>query len=237
MTRLRHIEVVIPARNEEEHIAASLRSVRAALQRVRGECRDLSCDVTVVLDCCTDGTAALVAAHGARGIVSNAGCVGGSRHIGAIDAITRCGRAGIADRELWITNTDADSTVPDTWLVNQVLFGDNGIDAVLGTVTPCGLTKEINGLWHKRHLLTEGHDHVHGANMGMRASTYLQAGGFAPLTVHEDRDLADRLKSVTNRWISTHRTNVTTSGRTNSRVVGGFATYLATMATEDQTCV
>lgn len=38
--------------------------------------------------------------------------------------------------------------------------------------------------WHERHLLGEGHDHVHGANLGVRAAAYLAVGGFGTVRVH-----------------------------------------------------
>lgn len=236
MTRLRHIEVVIPARNEQDNIADCLYSVGAAMQRLRRQRHHITCGTTVVLDSCTDDTAAIAESFNACGVVTDTGCVGAARHSGATDTIARARRAGIADRELWLANTDADSTVSDTWLLSQVLLSDSGIDVVIGTVTPAGLTEEINGLWHRQHHLTEGHQHVHGANLGMRASTYVEAVGFAPLPLHEDRDLVDRVKSVTDRWVATHRTNVMTSGRLHSRVDGGFATYVANLAAGDPTC-
>ena len=201
MTRLRHIEVVIPARNEEEHIAACLTSVRGAMARLRCECPHVSCGVTVVLDCCTDDTAALVDAHGARGIVSHADVrapLGIWVRSPPSRVTTQMSRYRAVARQYGRRQHSAELLASRTGLL-----GDNGIDAVIGTVTPAGLPEEINERWHRRHRLTEGHDHVHGANLGIRASAYLQAGGFASRSVHEDRDMVDRLKSSTGRWIAT----------------------------------
>lgn len=237
MTPLSHIEVVIPARDERKDIARCVESVTTAMRHLGRERPGVTAGVTVVCDSCTDDTAAVAAAVGARSLICAFGCVGAARRKGAADAIERARNADIEDRRLWLANTDADTTVSETWLLDQVLFGDNGFDVVIGTVIPTGLSDQVDELWRTKHQLTEGHDHVHGANLGIRASTYLKAGGFAPLAVHEDRDLVGRVKMQTSRWIATHRTNVMTSGRTDSRVVGGFASYVANLAAGDTTCV
>ena len=172
--------------------------------------------------------------HGDRAITSTVGRVGGARHLGAIDAITRSRHAGIPDHQVWLANTDADSTVPDTWLTTQFTLANAGFDAVIGTVTPAGLDSRLEQIWRQRHQLAEGHNHVHGANLGLRASTYMRAGGFAAVSLHEDLDLVNRVKACSTRWITTHRTNVRTSARTQSRVEGGFASYLADLGSGDR---
>jgi cellulose synthase/poly-beta-1,6-N-acetylglucosamine synthase-like glycosyltransferase len=233
MKRLRHMAIIVPACDEEEHIASCLRSIRASTRRVQGEHPSVSCDVVVVLDRCADQTGALVADYGDRTIISTVGRVGGARHLGAVDAITRSRHAGIPDHQVWLANTDADSTVPENWLTTQFALANTGFDAVIGTVTPAGLDSRLERIWRQRHQLAEGHNHVHGANLGLRASTYVQAGGFAMVSLHEDLDLVNRVKACTTHWITTHRTNVRTSARTQSRVEGGFASYLADLGPGD----
>ncbi len=68
---------------------------------------------------------------------------------------------------------------------------------------------------------------MHGANLGVRASAYREAGGFAPLALHEDVDLVARVKASGRPWVASDRVRVSTSGRTTGRVIGGFATFLA----------
>jgi cellulose synthase/poly-beta-1,6-N-acetylglucosamine synthase-like glycosyltransferase len=233
MKRLRHMAIIVPACNEEERIALCLRSIRTSTRLVQREYPDVSCDVVVVLDRCADRTGSLVDSHGDRTITSTVGRVGGARHLGAIDAITRSRHASILDDQVWLANTDADSTVPDTWLATQFSLANAGFDAVIGTVTPAGLDSRLEGIWRQRHQLAEGHNHVHGANLGLRASTYMQAGGFAAVSLHEDLDLVNRVKAITTHWMTTHRTNVRTSARTQSRVDGGFASYLADLGPGD----
>ncbi len=230
----RHVAIIVPACDEEERIELCLRSIRASGHRLEREYPSVSCDVVVVLDRCTDQTGSLVASHGDRTITSNAGRVGGARHLGAMDAITRTRHAGIPDHQVWLANTDADSTVPDTWLTTQFALANAGFDAVIGTVTPAGLDSRLERIWRQRHQLADGHHHVHGANLGLRASTYVQAGGFAEVSLHEDLDLVNRVKARTTHWMTTHRTNVRTSARTQSRVEGGFASYLADLGSGDR---
>ncbi len=234
MKPLRHMAIIVPACDEEEHIALCLRSIRASTRRLQGEYPSVSCDVVVVLDRCADQTGALVAGYGDRTIISTVGRVGGARHLGAVDAITRSRHAGIPDHQVWLANTDADSTVPDTWLTTQFTLSNAGFDAVIGTVTPAGLDSRLERIWRQRHQLAEGHNHVHGANLGLRASTYVQAGGFSAVSLHEDLDLVNRVKGCTSRWMTTHRTNVRTSARTQSRVEGGFASYVADLGSGDR---
>ncbi|AQA02175.1 hypothetical protein BVC93_06740 [Mycobacterium sp. MS1601] len=233
MTSLRHVEVVVPARDEEEHVQGCLSSIRAATHLLRSLHPTVSTGVTVVLDSCADSTAEIVRQLEIHSVAGEFGSVGAARRAGIADALIR---ADIHTDSLWLANTDADTLVPDTWLLTQLQLADNGADAVIGTVTPAGLEPEIHRLWREKHCLTEGHGHVHGANLGLRASVYAAAGGFADLTVHEDRDLVRRVRAVTPRWVATHRTTVTTSGRTHSRVDGGFASYVADLA-RDSTCV
>lgn len=233
MTRLRHMAIIVPACDEEDRITVCLSSIRASMRRLQTEYPFTSCDVVVVLDRCTDQTGALVAGYGDRTITSTVGRVGGARHLGAVDAITRSRQAGIPDHQVWLSNTDADSTVPDTWLATQFALANAGFNAVIGTVTPAGLDPRLDRIWRQKHRLVEGHNHVHGANLGLRASTYVQAGGFAAVSLHEDLDLVNRVKGRTTRWMTTHRTNVRTSARTQSRVEGGFASYLADLGSGD----
>ena len=232
----RHVAVVVPARNEERTIAVCLQRLDAAVHRLQREHPNVTADVFVVLDRCTDGTAAVASAHGASTLRSDAGRVGSARRLGALRAHRHVRRRGISAGDVWLANTDADTEVPDTWLTGQVGFAAAGVDMVVGTVTPAGLDPARDSRWHRNHVLGEGHSHVHGANLGLRLSTYLAAGGFADVAVHEDLDIVTRVRAITPRWVATHRTSVTTSGRDASRVDGGFASYIARLDTGDASC-
>lgn len=232
--RPRHVAVVVPARNEEERIGACLASVMDGVRHLRRAHPRITCDLFVVLDRCTDGTSAVAARHGALLVRSDAGRVGAARRLGARRAHARIRRSGLGPEHVWLANTDADTTVPDTWLTDQMDLAADGIDMVVGTVTPSGLEPALRDRWCANHTLGEGHSHVHGANLGVRLSAYLSVGGFADVAVHEDLDLVTRVRATTPRWVATHRTSVTTSGREQSRIEGGFASYLSGLG--DATC-
>ena len=76
----------------------------------------------------------------------------------------------------------------------------------------------------------QGHLHVHGANLGMSATANLDSGGIPPLTLAEDQALVDALRGRARRLVATGRIPVTTSGRCESRTVGGFADHLRALA-------
>ena len=80
--------------------------------------------------------------------------------------------------------------------------------------------------WHAQHPAREDHDHVHGANLGVRLDHYDAVGGFEPLDQHEDVRLVERLVDSGARLVRTAAGRVTTSSRRFGRTPGGFATYL-----------
>lgn len=231
MTALVHVEVVVPARNEEDHISTCLSRIGSAIDRLRAERPATSAAVTVVLDSCHDRTAELAA--DAHRVAGEFGSVGAARNAGIRAALARVPAPADA---VWLANTDADSQVPADWLVAQATLADDGADAVIGTVIPDGLDPDTARRWRDRQSLSEGHPHVHGANLGIRAATYLAAGGFGNAALHEDRDLVDRVRALTPRWVATHRISVVTSARLTSRVDGGFASYLADLTTGGSAC-
>jgi len=64
--------------------------------------------------------------------------------------------------------------------------------------------------------------------MGVRADTYLRAGGWRGLETAEDHDLWKRLMGTACQQRSTARVHVITSGRRRGRAPRGFAETLAT---------
>lgn len=232
MTPIRHAEVVVPARDEQAHIPACLHSLQRSMSVLRAGAPGVSCGVTVVLNRCTDDTAEIVGAFDVHVLTSSADRIGAVRRSGVAEAISRARRAGVEPDALWIACTDADTVVPGDWLRRQVEFADSGQDAVIGTVTPADLSPQLYQRWLRDHDLSEGHDHVHGANLGFRADVYLRAGGFPDVESQEDVGLVDRIRDSTPRWIATHQTSVLTSGRSESRVSGGFGSYIADLEAE-----
>ena len=211
--------VVVPARNERRLLAACLDSIDVAAQRVPHPVATV-----VVLDRCTDGTESVLRGRTAHCVVSSAGCVGAARAAGVGAGLAPWGDN--RTERVWIANTDADSTVDPDWLGHHVELADRGADAVLGTVTMRGVPRAVDRAWRSGYKATEGHHHVHGANLGVRASTYLRVGGFAALAVHEDVELARAVTALPAAVVHTAAAPVNTSGRLVARAPGGFAAHL-----------
>lgn len=221
------IGVVVPARDEEATLPATLGSLERAVAEAVGV--GLSVRVLVVLDRCRDGSARVVAQHpGVDVVVCDVGAVGAARRLGC----SRLLDASTGPAPHWLTTTDADTVVPPHWLLRQAELADAGADLVVGTVEPdTALAATRAQHWWRRHRLTERHGHVHGANLGFRATAYQQVGGFAPLATGEDRDLVRRLLRAGVPGVATDTTRVTTSSRTTGRAPDGFAAYLRALPT------
>lgn len=221
---IEHVAVIIPARNEEQTIDDCLRAVCAASAAVTCSVR-----IIVVLDTCRDRTGALVGRHeGVEAIAVSDGCVGAARAAGVRHVLATA--PYLPDR-IWLANTDADSSVPPHWLSRGLAEARHGADLLLGTVIPHGVTGPLAQAWSACHESGDGHAHVHGANLGIRASTYLAAGGFPSVPTGEDVALVDRVGTRTTARIArVGSIAVRTSGRSDGRSPDGFASYLARLS-------
>jgi len=202
------VAVVIPARDEADLIARCLASIGAAR-------------IIVVADSCVDNTAQIARSRGAEVIEISDANVGLARAVGC--------EAALRHPEVdWIACTDADSVVPSNWIDEQLRLAAMGADVVVGTVRPdfADLTALQTRAWVATHQPGVANGHVHGANLGIRASAYLAVGGFPPVSEHEDNDLVDRLASAGFTITPTAAIDVLTSGRTFGRTPGGYARYL-----------
>ena len=223
--------VVVPARNEEELLPRCLAALTVAVGEVGGAVGQAPplIDVVVVLDRCSDGTAEVAAEWPAFASISTTGgAVGVARRAGVRHLLPTSNHF---TSTTWIATTDADSAVSPNWLTVQLAFARNDIDLVLGTVLPDEkLSDGGRDRWDAQHRLVEGHVHVHGANLGVRADRYLQAGEFARLDGHEDVRLVTALRGLRVSEIRTELIPVLTSGRLTGRTPGGFAGYLREQA-------
>ncbi|WP_200956428.1 glycosyltransferase [Nocardioides sp. Soil777] len=227
MTSVAALAVVVPARDEERLLPACLDSLAFAVQSLTDARPTIACRVFVVLDSCVDGTADIVA--GRRGVTAvpvAAGRVGAARAAG-VEAAAEWAR-GVDPSRTWVASTDADTVVPPHWLTAQVALAADGHALVVGTVLPDprDLTDHEHALWRERHVLGDGHEHVHGANLGFTLAAYRRVGGFPHLPVHEDVELVRALRASGVSWIAAGGVAAVTSGRREARAPHGFAAYL-----------
>lgn len=225
-----HVIVVVPARDEAATVADCIASVdRAAALAPAGQV-----DVIVAADCCRDATASIAAAVTVTAanvavLSGRWGSVGRARAAGTAFGLART--TVPADR-IWIASTDADSVVPPGWLAHQLEQAAGGADMVLGIV---GLPDDTLAELAERfrcHYRWSGvdHPHVHGANLGLRASAYQQIGGWRHLTLGEEHDLVSRAGAARITVCRTDQHPVITSARIHSRVRRGFAGDLARLS-------
>jgi glycosyltransferase involved in cell wall biosynthesis len=210
------LAIVIPAHNEAAHIGACVAAARRAADhhQLLGE----AARVIVVLDSCTDDTGAIARSLGADVTCIDARNVGRARAHGAERALALGAR--------WLAFTDADTTVAEDWLVRQL---DCCADAVCGVVGVHDWSPHIGAVrehFGRTYTDADGHRHIHGANLGVSAKTYVQAGGFPPLETSEDVALVEALIETGARieWSASPR--VVTSARTDFRAKKGFGATL-----------
>jgi cellulose synthase/poly-beta-1,6-N-acetylglucosamine synthase-like glycosyltransferase len=223
------VGVVIPAQNEEKTIAKCVASVLAA----HAHCgRSAPLWIAVVADSCNYSTVEIA-----------------SRVIGGFGEVIECssrspgtarrlGVAAVMDHfrtthpiRIWLANTDADTHVPRDWLRRHLDHADDDASAVAGIVqldASEALRVDIVRLYDETYeLRADGtHGHVHGANLGVRADAYLDAGGWSHVTVAEDHCLWRRLRLRGWSLRSCVDSVVMTSARLHGRAVGGFADTL-----------
>ncbi len=227
MTSPTALAVVIPARDEELLLPGCLDSVATAIDRLVAADPTIRCRAFVVLDSCRDRTADVVAARRAvTAVPVRAGQVGAARAAG-VAAAAEWSQPADPSR-VWISSTDADTVVPGHWLTAQVALARAGNELVVGTVRPSpqDLTDLEHALWRERHSTREGHEHVHGANLGFALEAYRRVGGFPHLPTHEDVELVRALRGAGIAWIASGGLEAVTSGRRAGRAPDGFAAYL-----------
>jgi glycosyltransferase involved in cell wall biosynthesis len=226
--------VVVPAHNEEELLPACLKALRAAAGAAGVPVRLL-----VVADACTDTTAAVAAAAGAEVIRIRARNVGAARAAGMARLLRRMAGTDPAATGLaatWLATTDADTVVPPGWLRRQLGYAGQGWDVVLGTVTVTDWAEHpphAPAVFEAMYRFGDGpHPHVHGANLGIRASAYLAAGGFRPLRTAEDHALLAAATEAGCQVLQASDVTVVTSARRQARAPRGFSHALRALTAE-----
>ncbi|KIH99844.1 hypothetical protein LP52_04890 [Streptomonospora alba] len=226
---IRAAAVVVPANDEAPSIERCVRGAAASLA---------ACGVLpphrhliVVADACSDATASIARRAGALVVETSHRSAGAARAAGMRLALERT-RTHPA-HAVWLATTDADSTVPLRWLAEQLRYADAGWDAVAGTVTVDDWSDRTPGLAaafaEAYRFRGREHPHVHGANLGVRASAYLDSGGFCSLPCAEDHALVDALHLRGHRIRRPVDLPVATSARADPRTPGGFGDRLTAL--------
>jgi glycosyltransferase involved in cell wall biosynthesis len=235
--------VAVPARDEEERIAACLRAL-AGQEGVQAGCFE----VVLVLDHCRDATraAALAAAAelpGLRLVVLDCEVPGAghARRVGMGFACERLLGAGVPDG--LIATTDADSRVAPDWLAVQLALAAAGARAIGGRIdldpqeaaslAPGVLDARREQARVRRAGLGPGsgaaaeHHQFSGASLAVTARTYLEVGGLPAGEALEDEGLQRALEDGGIPIVRSDRVAVTTSARTVGRASRGLAHDLA----------
>jgi hypothetical protein len=228
--------VVLPVHDEEQLLPRALAALDRAIGNVGGA--SVISGIAIVLDACTDRSADVVSdwkRHAGRSrfttidvIETDVENVGGARRIGVERLLRRWSDTDPAG--VWLATTDADSEVPPNWISSQLAVRSEGGQVWAGAVTVRDWSGRAAGtaeLW-RAHYEAECLP-IHGANFGIDAALYLEAGGFDSLPSGEDRDLFER--TVALGAVVRHDTTVrvTTSGRRDARAPRGFAHALTAL--------
>ena len=226
-----HVGVVIPVHNEEQRLLPALESVGRAIDScVEGRC---SKAIAVVLDRCTDRSSHIASDWRHRVLRANR-----DRHIEIIEI--DAGNVGSARREgcrallhrwtddpmerIWLATTDADSQVPANWLSEQLHVRREGGQVWIGAVSVRNWSDRTPGT--AEAWLRQYEDEalpIHGANFGIDAATYLEAGGFEDLPTGEDRNLFEKAVALGASIRHDPSVRVVTSSRREARAPRGFA--------------
>lgn len=238
---IRRVVVGIPARDEAATIATCLAAVAQAARRVPAPVH-----VVVADDGSTDGTASLARSALARSSFAGTGDVrlqvvagrfgtAGAARAAALDAGIAAVGGDLAT--VWLATTDADSVVAADWLACHLRWASTGVDAVAGLVDVAWRPDQRH--LAQRHSLalarggtTTGHHHVHGANLGVRASRWAEVGGCGDGEDGEDGELWRRLRAAGVAPLGVTDLRVRTSARLHGRAPKGFSGYLRAMDRE-----
>jgi glycosyltransferase involved in cell wall biosynthesis len=225
---VRGVIVVVPVHDEEEHLGRCLAGVHRALDHPA--VREVEARVVVALDACHDASATIAARHTRDDdvvVTLDRRNVGAARAAGALAGLAA---TRLDPRQVWLAHTDADTEVPPSWLAAQLAVARSA-DGVAGIVRVHDWDAHLPATRHHfersyRTSFLRRHPHVHGANLGVRASAYLDVGGFPQLARSEDHALWAALRAGGHALVATRRVWVTTSARRRPRAAGGFGDAL-----------
>lgn len=220
---IRAVGVVLPVHNEEQRLHHALEAIGRASTRLPG---DMQFMTVIVLDACNDNSRHIAhqwAKDGRTLIVpSAAGNVGAARRTGC-QAILRTWHR-LDSSAIWLATTDADSQVPEDWLVAQIDARSHGADMWTGRVDVADWSvhrRSTSMRWANEYQAEVAP--IHGASMGLTAQAYHQAGGFEALASGEDRALYLSVRATGAQVHHDQLVKVMTSARRDARAPLGFA--------------
>lgn len=219
------IAVIIPARDEEELIGGCLRSVLASSLHPE---LDEPVFIVVAIDHCSDNTASIARSLGVHVIeVLSPGGVGQARAQAASHAI--------ALGATWLAMTDADSLVPFDWLIGQRQSQSDAFCGVVEVENWEDYSGMVQSAFNASQQAFDGHDRIHGANMGVSTEFYVRCGGFEHVMCSEDVALIAALLRVNAKVARLAQPAVRTSGRRQARAMGGFSDFLKSLESTTET--
>lgn len=210
------MSVVIPAYNEADFIGTTLKSILNQTYR--------NFELIVVDNNSTDNTREVAEKYGAKVVFEGKKGVASARQKGFHEA-----------RGEIIVCTDADSMVPENWLEKIVseyekdpsLVGFGGLGVLYsGPVTARAAARYLfAAFWFLDKILSGGWN-LAGFNMSVKKDAFLKVGGFnTNLTLGEDIDLAERLRSVGKVKIDSSFLVNVSGRRYRFGLFGGVMTY------------
>ena len=236
--------MVVPARDEEDLVASSL---RALATQTRVEPHEY--EVLLVLDRCTDATAErateVAEAHPWLELHFLDGPGLGSGHARGVGMDAACERLmGLGRPNGLIASTDADTVVARDWLDAQLGAAERGALAIGGRIELDDGSLPHLVRWHaergrRRHhrvlsdpdtLGTAEHWQFSGASLALKAETYARVGGLEPRATLEDERLEQVLREQNIPIERLLSVRVTTSSRLEGRASRGLAHDLAAAA-------
>jgi glycosyltransferase involved in cell wall biosynthesis len=220
--------VVVPAFDEARSISATLAAVEAQTARPLVVC--------IVDNGSDDGTPDIVRAW-ARAVMTRGPRLGvrlvHEPEKGTGAAADTGMRVAIAAGAAILLRTDADSLPRPDWAARMIARLERGAELVAGRVVDRGDERLGLGVRALLGVLAVASGVLSvpknrgpayrtrfrmliGSNVGIRADTYVRAGGFPRSRideVHDDRALMNRTRRITDRIVSDHRAVVATSAR------------------------
>ncbi|WP_227369381.1 glycosyltransferase [Halomonas sp. M20] len=213
------IGIVVPVHNEQDHLHCCLNALTVAAEHFSYIQKE-AVEIVLVLDTCTDDSAAIATTFPVRVIEVEHTNVGMARHIGACWLLEHGAR--------WLAFTDADSEVSHDWLSSQC---ELDCDAVCGNIR-LAQWSQLPVVQRKRYLAhLRGSDprRIYGANLGVCANAYRAVGGFEPRRAHEDVHLVRALQAGGFRIVWNAASYVLTSARCKARAPEGLGALLQSL--------